>query len=392
MLVELLSFVKGWVEFYAKGKHPERFINLTSRNGINIWDTCPHSEGITSAMSISDYRRIRKLAKRAGVKTRVIKRHGLPFIANKYKARKGLLFGALAGLVITIVLSNFVWSVTVSGNETVSTTRLLQELDKNGVGVGKYKNNLNVNSIERTISLDVDEVGWMSINLIGSTAQVELKEKAKKPHINDSSFPSNLKATADGVITDVKASSGKSVVSKGSGVVKGQLLVSGILETKVETLEYVHSDGEIYADVCTEKEYVLDEKVNYFSFTENKIDRYRLKALWTELPCSLSFANYKDYICTHNSRDLFVNNLPLPITLKTEQINELENKNITYDSKTAERVFLTESLLYEAFAKPEARLISRNLKLNKKDNSYICKVKYTFNENIAENVKFDVTE
>lgn len=40
---------------------------------------------------------------------------------------------------------------------------------------------------------------------------------------------------------------------KGSGVVKGDLLVSGIVETKQETIEYVHASAEIMADVIYKK-------------------------------------------------------------------------------------------------------------------------------------------
>ena len=85
MLVNIVRYAKGWVEFKATGKFPERMLNITSRFGINLWDAHPCDGGLNASMSISDYRKIRPIARKAKVKTRITQKHGLPFFAEKYK-------------------------------------------------------------------------------------------------------------------------------------------------------------------------------------------------------------------------------------------------------------------------------------------------------------------
>ena len=45
-------------------------------------------------MYLSDYKKIRILARKSRVKTRITAKHGLPFIINRYKKRTGLFAAA----------------------------------------------------------------------------------------------------------------------------------------------------------------------------------------------------------------------------------------------------------------------------------------------------------
>ena len=47
MLLKLIRWSKGYVDFSASGKFPERFINLTTRNGINVWNLKPTEKGFS---------------------------------------------------------------------------------------------------------------------------------------------------------------------------------------------------------------------------------------------------------------------------------------------------------------------------------------------------------
>lgn len=89
MLMNIFRFIKGSVDFEGKGKFPERFLNLTVRSGINLWNARPVERGLRGSMTAADYRKIRPTARKAGVRLRVTKKRGLPFIAAKYRYRKG---------------------------------------------------------------------------------------------------------------------------------------------------------------------------------------------------------------------------------------------------------------------------------------------------------------
>ncbi len=392
MMLKLIRFARGYVDFTATGKFPERFLNLTTTYGIVMWNAHPIKGGLKASMYISDYRRIRRITRKSKLKSKINQKHGFPFFAEKYKSRSGLLVGGVLGLVITLIFSNFLWSVSIKGTENISQAKLTNVLAKNGIKNGVYKNNLDVQTIERNVMLEISEIGWMSINLLGSTASVEVKEKTEKPEINTNTAPCNIKAKKDGVITKINARKGATKVLKGSGVTKGDLLVSGICETKLNTLQYVHAEADVYADVISKKELYTDKNFDYYSITENKIDRKRACFLWAEIPVSLSFNSFDDSVFTQKNETVVCNEVKLPMGIKTETQTEILKSKVCVNTETAQKNFDTSLMLYEVFEKGDSVVISRDFRLKEEKNGYSFVGSYVFNENIAESVDFSVTE
>ena len=120
MLVSILRYIKGYVRFQATGNSPERLLNLAAARGIPLWEPQPTEGGLSACMSARDYRAIRPLTKRARVKTRVTDRRGLPFVLRKCRGRAGLFAGAVAGAILLVVLSQFLWSYEIVGANHVS--------------------------------------------------------------------------------------------------------------------------------------------------------------------------------------------------------------------------------------------------------------------------------
>lgn len=392
MLVQLVRFFRGYVDFTANGKFPERFLNITSRYGINLWNAQPSKHSINASMYISDYRKIRLAAKKSGVKTRIKSKHGLPFFVNKYKPRIGIPIGAAAGVILIIVLSNFIWSVSITGAQTVSKTKIKQVLSENGVKTGSYKNNLDVQKIERDTMLEIDEIGWMSVNITGNIASIEIKEKAQKPKLDSSATPSNIKAKCDGVITNIKAKKGEVQVKKGSGVAKGDLLVSGIIETKMNTLQYVRANAEVFADVVYKKESSIKSEYEYTCLSGEKTYRNRAFLLWLEFPCSMSFSSYEKSVFSETSQNVICNDTVLPLGIKTSTQSDLISVEKTLTKSDAEKIFMNDLLLYEVFERPKSEVVGRKVNINKTGDEYHCETDYIFNENIAYSEEFSVTD
>ena len=392
MLVQLIRFFRGYVDFTANGKFPERFLNITSRYGINLWNAKPSKHSINASMYISNYRKIRLAAKKSGVKTRISSKHGLPFFINKYKPRIGIPIGAAAGVILIILLSNFIWSVSITGAQTVSETKIKQVLSENGVKTGGYKNNLDVQKIERDTMLEIEEIGWMSVNITGNIASIEIKEKAQKPKIDSSTTPCNIKAKCDGVITDIKSKKGNVQVKKGSGVAKGDLLVSGIIETKMNTLQYVRANAEVFADVVYKKESSIKSEYEYTFLGGEKTYRNRAFLLWLEFPCSISFSSYENSVFSESSQNVICNDTVLPRGIKTSTQSDLISIEKKLTKSEAEKIFMNDLLLYEAFEKPKSKVVSRQVTVNKTGDEYRCETDYIFNENIAYSEEFSVTD
>lgn len=392
MLVGLIRFLRGYVNFTAKGKFPERFLNITARYGINLWEARPSEKTIEASMYISEYRKIRFAARKAGVVTKIKEKHGLPFFIFKYRPRIGIPIGAAAGLVLIIVLSNFIWSVSITGAKNVSETRILQALAENGVKTGGYKNNLDVKKIERDTMLEIGEIGWMSVNLTGNIASVEIKEKSEKPKLKNNLSPCNIKAARDGVITKVNAKRGETKITAGSGVAKGDLLVSGITETKLNTIQYMRAEAEVFADVEYKKDLSIKKKYNYFYAGDEKIQRNRAFLLWCDIPCSMVFSSYSNSVYSEKTQSVVLNGVALPLGLRTETQSRVYDVSAKPDINKARKAFLNELMLYEVFEKSESGISDRKITVSENKDGFFCSAEYVFNENIAQSVDFDVTD
>ena len=86
------------------------------------------------------------------------------------------------------------------------------------------------------------------------------------------------------------------------------------------------------------------------------------------------------------------NNTDIPVEIITQSEVEVNKTDAELNKSTLDKKLLTQSILYEVFEKPESRIVSRKINTKMNGNDYIAEVSYIFNENIADQVDFDVTE
>ncbi|MBR2715506.1 MAG: sporulation protein YqfD, partial [Ruminococcus sp.] len=273
MLLEIVRWMLGYVSFEIIGKFPERFINIVSKNSISIWNTSKRDQSLFACMHVKDYKNIRRLAKKSSVRLKVVSRHGFPFFIKKYHNRIGVVFGVIVFTVIVYVLSCFVWTIDVVGLETISYSKLMNTLNDNGLYVGTYIPSVSFNNISRSTMIEIDDIAWMAINVQGSHASVELKEKRKSPKVPDFNQPANVKAKCDGVILSINTRAGEAYFEKSSAVVKDQMLVSGVLKDKLGGVSVVRADAEIIARTNHKSTFSAEKTYGCYSFSNAKIDR-----------------------------------------------------------------------------------------------------------------------
>ena len=75
-MLNFFRLILGYVEFEIIGKYPERFINITIRNGVSIFSTRRIDKKLFGCMYIKDYRAVRPYAKKSRVRLRIKKKCG----------------------------------------------------------------------------------------------------------------------------------------------------------------------------------------------------------------------------------------------------------------------------------------------------------------------------
>lgn len=390
MLLKILRWLRGYIVFSLCGAFPERFLNLINKRGIRNWDFVPSENGYVGKMFLSDYLRIRPVARKASVKLKAKKREGLPFFIKKYKRRKGLLFGAIAAILILVLMSQFVWDIKVVGAEELSSVKLNQALDESGFKVGMFKSQVNISDIERQVMLKVPEVRWISINMLNNVATVEIKQQSKPPKMKKKTYPCNIVASADGVITDIVVSNGTCEVKRGSAIAQGQLMVNSAVAIGEDKKKYVHSEARIMADVIDKCTVKIPKTKSKIILKSNYIEKSNLKFLFFEFPCKLSPPLSGAEVGVTLNEKLKLNDVTLPLGRKTRRSYYFETQKRALKKSEAYKILKTRLLLHECFCEGKSEVKQRKLKLSQTADSYILKADYLFNKNIARKQKVKV--
>ena len=242
-LIRFFRYISGYVIFSGSGGFTERFINLCSMNRISLWDIKSSSGFLEARTSINGYRKLRQCAKKSGIKIRITKKCGLPFILAPYYKRKGLFAGALLSAVITVLLSSTVWTTEVLGNERFTKEQIIEIAEHYGVYPGAFRHNLDLKNIRSSIKAEVDGISWFSVVIDGSHVLLHISETDGSTEIIDNSEPCNIVSGIDGEVLKIETQQGTAAVLPGNAVTKGDLLISGVSERSDGSVYFTHARG-----------------------------------------------------------------------------------------------------------------------------------------------------
>lgn len=266
MLQKLVSLLLGTVRVRASSEFPERVLNVCSARGIAFRE--PRFLG-TSELAFSierrDWRRLKEACADLDAQVHIERVAGAPFLLGRLRRRGALLTGLVLCALLFAVNACFIWDLRVEGNESVPSERILRVLAENGVRRGTFAFSIHQRKLCNHALLELPELAWLTVNVRGCRASVIVRERVPRPGIVNESAPTNVIARRDALVTDVRALDGEARVLRGSTVRKGQLLISGIVETQgVQSpsvaARYLAGKGEVYGRTW----YELSTKIPLF--------------------------------------------------------------------------------------------------------------------------------
>lgn len=327
-LIKLIRFLLGYVEFTCEGGFSERFVNLCFANGIRLWDV-RSSGGVTSAKaSLSAFKKIDIPAEKSGMTVYEKYRRGLPVIIYNNRSRAVFLVSSVLTCVLVFILSSMIWSVTVSGGESYTDKQIIDIFASYGVKPGVFADNIDVDYVQDSVVESNPDIIWCSVNIVGSRAFIEIRESVKTPDMHTDDNPSNIVAPCDGVLTRLEVYSGEGVVSVGSAVLKGQLLISGTLERTDGSVKAVNADGKVEIRRNDFLSFAVGENDPRFSVKEMKT-RSSVYFFGLKIPLGIT----RD--CDKKSRTeklLTANGVTLPVGTVTDRFLFLQPGNSPLDS------------------------------------------------------------
>ncbi len=321
--VIILRYIRGYVAVCATGGFPERFLNLCYSHKINLWDVCLQENALSFCISRSDFVKLRHIASKSGVRIRITKKTGLIYKYRRYNKRVGVLSGIGIFLAVHLFLSMFVWCIEVKGNSAVSKSEILTMAKSYGLKQGTLKKDFDEIKAARSIAADYKgKITWLSVNIKGSLAVIELREDNRIIGEMQDRPPCNIVADFDGVILSAETFYGDCMVRRGSGVKKGDLLINGAIVNEDTSTTFYASKGKITA--LHEKEIALKEKLGKASEKMKITDtKYRIGFFGAEIPSDVTDKTDDVQIFKERNR-LTVNGYVLPFFIEKILICEKE--------------------------------------------------------------------
>lgn len=387
-LIRLLRLITGYVRFKAYGGFGERFINLCSQNDIILWDVEANGETIYASTSIDGYRKIRSSAKRSGMTTRITKKSGIPFYIFRYRKRIGIPIGILFFILGVSLLSTRIWVIDIEGNYTIPDDIILSAFEESGLHTGCSKISSDPIKISLLAGDRLDGISEVSVNFHGSKATIIIKERGKTPLIADASGTYNVVASKDAQLVILEPYRGTMIAKRFNSVLKGEVLISGIVENRDLSINYVHASG--YAVGRTEQKIKAEVK-NSENFKKIKSikRRYSLYFLGIEIPLGMA-AKKSDFVIRKENY-LFFSEKRMPAgIIVTEYSSVIKSEKLTESQK--------EAICMERFLNSAKEYTQTRQIISEKDTSYfaskdkiICG-NFVCYENIGEEKSFSINE
>lgn len=261
-IAKLLSFLSGTVVILVEGNNLEKFINMSFGRGLLLWDIKRVDEKkMVVSVRLSAIYPLRHIAKATNCSISFSQKRGLPFWWKKILRRKFLFGGAIFCILATFLLSSFVWSVEITGNEKISENEIRQSALQAGIKPWVWVHSFLPLEAEKSIREDFEELSWVGISLDGTKVKIEVVEKIAPEFVDNS--PSNIVAKKSGLIEEVLVLTGNPLVNKGEVVLEGQILISGIIPPLEDSLEQKQKEakGENEEENLEESEEGLDKIV-----------------------------------------------------------------------------------------------------------------------------------
>lgn len=378
LVIRIWNYFRGYVIIRVEGLTLEKFINLAIARNIYLWDIVRLDyTTLESKVGIKGFKELREVVRRVGCRVSIVGKKGYPFFIHRFKYRKMLAFGFVIALAIIIVLTSFVWSINIKGNESTSIEEILGELENLGVKPGTFKGNVNIEEIKKQLLTQIDYLTFVSAEVKGTRLIIEIKESETRLEIVNKDFPCNIIAGRKAVIEKIVAKNGKSVVKKGDIVLEGQMLITGVIQHEsMEEPLLVHSEGEVFGKTWYNKEIsepisknIKEETGKVHITKEIKIGDKRVHLISGEIP----FENYVEEIEARKIIDWKEFSLPLEII--EHKYKEVKVKKVTQNVDALKQkvsVIAVQDLMKEL--SEDARVISKDVQYSIVDNVLITKI------------------
>ena len=367
-------------------------MDLCRGNRLKVWNIHMDKDAYVCCMSISDYWKTKKIARKTGVCPKIMKKPGFPFWIHQSKKKKGIVFGIFSGILVMYGLRLFLWEISIVGEQYYTEEQLLKYLRRHGLTVGLPIVSLQCSQIEDQLRDAFQNIGWVSAKIEGTRLTIIVIETKEVNEAKEKKEPSHLVAPEDGMICSIVTRAGTPAVKKGDRVKKGDILISGVVEyTNDEGSVFlkngVFAEGDVviqyekkYRDQC---KFLHTEKVySGFEKTVNQCTCLGKKFYFTN-PIK-SFNKNKKYDIMSDEYTLSLNqSFVLPVRIGKIRYKEYEEKQKKYTGREARKILEQRFRQYQKdLLEENCSVIKENVQIEKQTEQLVLQGGITIQEKV----------
>ena len=276
------------------------------------------------------------------------------------------------------------WDVRVEGNRAIEERDVLALLETHGVRIGAPLSSIDTGIIEHLVMIDSDRISWISINLVGTVAEVEIREHEEAPE-GESYVAANLMASRWGVVDHFEEVRGNIAVKIGDVVSEGDLLVGGLYETEGGGVRCTCARGKVFAR--TERDFAEEIPLRYEKkeYTGRRKTKKTLIFFEKEIKfftnAGKTYDNY-DIIDTIEYWEL-PGGIQLPVGVRTVRYEEYAYVDARRTPEEAEALAYERLYSQMEAAVPEGELVRKRLTATLTDEAFVLRCTANYIENIA---------
>ena len=310
----------GYAVICVPRAYAERVLNLCMQGGIVYLDGGSDGEQLRLCLRAGHARRLCRALQEAELPHATERCGGLPQLFCRLIRRPGLLLGALCAIMLIVASECFVFDIRVTGNSTLTEREVKQLLAAQGFAPGTFIPGLDTDKLENRVMLSTDQIAWLSVNLRGNVANVELVEQ-RKPEPVQALRPAHVVAARSGEVVEVELYRGNVLVLAGQQVAKGEILIAGVYDSAATGFRFTRAAGKVMAKTAYEFRVEIPYEYQKKVYTKEKYEKKTLK--FFSFPIKV-FENTGNCGALYDIIDIVENCSPvqgadLPLVLHTER-------------------------------------------------------------------------
>lgn len=362
-----------------------KILTILLQNNLSYYELEIKERTIILVVPLRDALKTVQCLNDEGFYAKIAEKKGFLVKLTGIKKRPGIILGIFIMLTVAFLSSKTLWSIDIEGNSKISDQEIIDALSESGFGLGVFVPSVDYDKLHNNVLMKLDELSWISVNIDGNRANVKVME-TKKEEIGGKISYSNIVASDDAQISSIIVLNGEKITEIGKIVKKGELLVSGVIESQSMGVRYVDADAKIKGYVNKKIDIKIPFKNVKKVYTGNECSHIEYKIFNNITFFSINYGNLPlnyDTIIKKECVDFF-GITDIPYEIHTTRYLEYYEQEYVYSLQEAIDIAFMQLREQMDIELKDAELISKSIKTSYDDDNFYISCDIYCLEDICE--------